>query len=109
MSKDIHTAKASEIFGVPESQVTPDMRNIAKTVNFPHIYGSSLPTMDELSHRYSNIMKKRSRPRRFFSSIWKLMTHAFHPFCVLYNKDDIERRKRQIGRNNDDHRSRPRP
>jgi DNA polymerase-1 len=38
---DIHTRTASEIFGVPEESVTPDMRRIAKTVNFGVIYGIS--------------------------------------------------------------------
>jgi DNA polymerase-1 len=36
---DIHTRTASEIFGVPEAEVTPDMRRVAKTVNFGVIYG----------------------------------------------------------------------
>jgi DNA polymerase-1 len=36
---DIHTRTASEIFGVPAGEVTPDMRRAAKTVNFGVIYG----------------------------------------------------------------------
>lgn len=39
--EDIHAATASEVFGVPISQVTPDMRRVAKTVNFGVIYGMS--------------------------------------------------------------------
>ena len=39
--EDIHTATASEVFSVPASQVTPDMRRMAKTVNFGVIYGMS--------------------------------------------------------------------
>ena len=39
--EDIHTATASEVFSVPASQVTPDMRRVAKTVNFGVIYGMS--------------------------------------------------------------------
>ena len=38
---DIHRATASEVFGVPPSEVTPDMRRVAKTVNFGVIYGIS--------------------------------------------------------------------
>jgi DNA polymerase-1 len=38
---DIHTAVASEIFGVAESAVDSDMRRIAKAVNFGVIYGQS--------------------------------------------------------------------
>ncbi|MDY6918259.1 MAG: DNA polymerase I [Chloroflexota bacterium] len=39
--EDIHRATASEVFGVPPSEVTPDMRRVAKTVNFGVIYGMS--------------------------------------------------------------------
>jgi DNA polymerase-1 len=37
--KDIHTATASKVFNVPESQVTKEMRYKAKSVNFGIIYG----------------------------------------------------------------------
>jgi DNA polymerase I len=36
---DIHKATASEIFGVPVSEVTPDQRRYTKAVNFGLIYG----------------------------------------------------------------------
>ncbi|MDM7999419.1 MAG: DNA polymerase, partial [Dehalococcoidia bacterium] len=39
--KDIHAATAAEVFGVPMSSVTPDMRRVAKVVNFGIIYGMS--------------------------------------------------------------------
>lgn len=39
--EDIHAATASEIFGVAPNRVTPDMRRIAKVVNFGIIYGIS--------------------------------------------------------------------
>ncbi|MBI4285747.1 MAG: DNA polymerase I [Chloroflexi bacterium] len=39
--EDIHAATAHEIFGVPLGAVTPDMRRLAKTVNFGVIYGMS--------------------------------------------------------------------
>lgn len=38
---DIHTRTASTIFNCAESEVTPDMRRSAKTVNFAVIYGMS--------------------------------------------------------------------
>jgi DNA polymerase-1 len=38
---DIHTAVASRIFKVPESEVTSNQRRVAKTVNFGVIYGIS--------------------------------------------------------------------
>jgi len=39
--EDIHATTASQVFGVPLSAVTPDMRRVAKTVNFGVIYGMS--------------------------------------------------------------------
>ena len=39
--EDIHAATAAQVFGVDTSQVTPDMRRVAKTVNFGVIYGMS--------------------------------------------------------------------
>jgi DNA polymerase-1 len=36
---DIHRQTAAVIFGVPETQVTPEMRARAKTINFGTIYG----------------------------------------------------------------------
>jgi len=39
--EDIHSATAAQLFGVDTSQVTPDMRRLAKTVNFGVIYGMS--------------------------------------------------------------------
>jgi len=38
---DIHSMTASELFGVSLEKVTPDMRRVAKTVNFGIIYGIS--------------------------------------------------------------------
>lgn len=39
--QDIHTRTASEVFGVPMEQVTPEMRRRAKAVNFGIVYGIS--------------------------------------------------------------------
>lgn len=39
--RDIHVHTASLVFGVPENQVTPEMRSAAKTVNFGIVYGQS--------------------------------------------------------------------
>jgi len=39
--EDVHTATASRVFGVPQSEVTAGMRRVAKTVNFGVIYGMS--------------------------------------------------------------------
>lgn len=39
--QDIHTATAAEIFHIPESAVTPELRKRAKAVNFGIMYGIS--------------------------------------------------------------------
>ncbi|MFN3974862.1 MAG: DNA polymerase I [Dehalococcoidia bacterium] len=39
--KDIHAVTASQVFGVPIEQVTPQQRRIAKVLNFGVIYGLS--------------------------------------------------------------------
>jgi len=39
--RDIHTFVASEIYGVREADVTPQMRSVAKVVNFSLIYGKT--------------------------------------------------------------------
>lgn len=39
--EDIHTHTASEVFGVPDELVTPEMRTRAKAVNFGIVYGIS--------------------------------------------------------------------
>lgn len=38
---DIHTSTASQVFGVPVEQVTPNLRRNAKAVNFGIVYGIS--------------------------------------------------------------------
>lgn len=39
--EDIHATTAGKIFGIPPDEVTPEMRRVAKTVNFGVIYGMS--------------------------------------------------------------------
>ncbi len=40
--KDIHTLTAADVFGCRQELVTPEMRRVAKTVNFGIIYGMSV-------------------------------------------------------------------
>lgn len=44
---DIHNATAMELFGVESEKVTPEMRRIAKTVNFGIIYGMTAYGLSE--------------------------------------------------------------
>jgi len=46
---DFHTATASKIFGVKESEVTPNQRRDAKTINFSILYGVSAFGLSERS------------------------------------------------------------
>ena len=39
--EDIHTVTASQVFGVPPEEVTPQLRSAAKAVNFGIVYGIS--------------------------------------------------------------------
>jgi DNA polymerase-1 len=39
--RDVHAAVAAQIYGIPEAQASPEMRRLAKTVNFGVIYGMS--------------------------------------------------------------------
>jgi hypothetical protein len=39
--RDIHRETAAEIFGVPESEVTPEQRARARTINYSTIYGGA--------------------------------------------------------------------
>ncbi len=39
--EDIHRRTAAEIFGLPPEMVTPEMRRMAKTINFGIVYGMS--------------------------------------------------------------------
>lgn len=51
--QDIHTRTASEIMGVGEEDVTPEMRRIAKAINFGIIYGMGARRLaDELGIDY---------------------------------------------------------
>jgi DNA polymerase I len=45
--EDIHTRTASEILGLPVDQVSPEMRRIAKAINFGIIYGMGPQTLSE--------------------------------------------------------------
>jgi DNA polymerase I len=45
--EDIHARTASEVLGVEKDRVTPDMRRVAKAINFGIIYGMGPQTLSE--------------------------------------------------------------
>lgn len=44
---DVHTGTAARVFGVQESEVTPDMRRKAKAINFGILYGMGVTALKE--------------------------------------------------------------
>ncbi len=71
---DIHNRTASEIFGVSEDLVTPEMRRLSKTINFGIIYGISpfglskqLGTSNTIARSYINEYFKRYRRVKSFT------------------------------------------
>ena len=47
--RDLHREKAAELFGVPQSAVTPAQRFVGKEANFARLYGGKLfPFHEEL-------------------------------------------------------------
>lgn len=45
--QDVHLRTAAEIFEVPQDQVTPEQRNVGKTVNFATIYGQGATALGQ--------------------------------------------------------------
>lgn len=45
--KDVHSAVASQVFGVPENEVTKEMRRRAKVINFGILYGMGVNALRE--------------------------------------------------------------
>ncbi len=45
--KDVHAAVASRVFGVPESEVTSEMRRRAKVINFGILYGMGVNALKQ--------------------------------------------------------------
>ncbi len=83
--EDIHSATAAQVFGVEPSQVTPDMRRVAKTVNFGIIYGMSdygLEQATELS---------REEAAQFIASYFER-----HPRVKQY-LEDTKKQARELG------------
>lgn len=75
--KDVHAAVASLVFGVPESEVTRDMRRKAKVINFGIIYGMGVnalkinlnSTREEAQKFYDDYFTTFPRIKEYFEEV----------------------------------------
>ncbi|MCH8987105.1 hypothetical protein IIA94_02980, partial [Patescibacteria group bacterium] len=75
--EDVHAAVASEVFGVPEKEVTEEMRRRAKAINFGIHYGMGVnalrqalgTTRAEAQQFYNEYFKKFSGLERYLTDI----------------------------------------
>ncbi|MFH0910045.1 MAG: DNA polymerase I [Planctomycetota bacterium] len=76
--KDIHVAVAAQVFGTPESEVTPEERRAAKAVNFGIIYGQTAFGLSQATEM------NRGEARRFIERYFQS-----HPRVDAYLKETI--------------------
>ncbi len=77
--KDVHSSVASFVFGVPEREVTKEMRRKAKVINFGIIYGMGINalrvnlggTRAEAQEFYNNYFEAFPKIREYFEGIKK--------------------------------------
>lgn len=60
--KDVHSAVASRVFGVPEDQVTHEMRRRAKVINFGILYGMGVTALQQ------NLGTTRAEAQEFYNN-----------------------------------------
>jgi DNA polymerase-1 len=82
--RDVHAAVASQVFNVAEELVTPEMRRMAKTVNFGVIYGISAVGLAQ------RIEVPRDEAARFISAYF-----ARYPKVEQYQARVLEECRRQ--------------
>jgi len=63
--KDVHSAVASMVFGVPEIEVTKDMRRKAKVINFGIVYGMGVNALR------ANLGTTREEAQKFYDDYFK--------------------------------------
>lgn len=74
--KDIHTATAAKVYGIPESEVTKEMRYKAKSVNFGIIYGQgAFGLADNLGISRAEAKEIIDNYKREFSGIQQYMNN----------------------------------
>lgn len=75
--KDVHASVASRVFGVPENEVTKDMRRKAKVINFGIIYGMGVTALQgnlggtraEAQEFYDNYFMKFPKIAGYFEKV----------------------------------------
>lgn len=60
--KDVHSAVASRVFGVPEEEVTHEMRRRAKVINFGILYGMGVTALQQ------NLGTTRAEAQEFYNN-----------------------------------------
>jgi len=63
--KDVHAAVAARVFGIPEAEVTAEMRRRAKVINFGIIYGMGVNALRE------NLKSTRAEAEEFYENYLK--------------------------------------
>ncbi|KKR39076.1 MAG: polymerase protein [Parcubacteria group bacterium GW2011_GWB2_40_8] len=63
--EDVHAAVASEVFGVTLAQVTPEMRRVAKVIDFGIIYGMGINALRQ------NIGCSKEEAQKFYNEYFK--------------------------------------
>lgn len=66
--KDVHAAVASQVFGVAESDVTPEMRRRAKVINFGILYGMGVNALQQ------NLGTNRKEAQAFYQNYFETFT-----------------------------------
>lgn len=66
--KDIHTSVAANIFHVPESEVTADMRRKAKVINFGILYGMGVSALQK------NLGTSRKEAQEYYDEYFRSMS-----------------------------------
>lgn len=72
--KDVHASVASRVFGVPESEVTKDMRRKAKVINFGIIYGMGVSALQ------ANLGGTRAEAQEFHDNYFLKFPHIARYF-----------------------------
>ncbi len=83
--EDIHAATAAQVFGVSPIEVTPDMRRVAKTVNFGVIYGMSEFGLEQATDL------SREEAARFITSYFERYPGVRHYL------DSVKKQARELG------------